>query len=149
MPKFEISNLVGCWNVKRHIIDYRHDDVGHFKGAAEISLSNVVSFITESNDRNTLLFVERGQLSYAKNKFSTFRKYKILFGSEGVNIYFNSNQEFFFLRFGQSIQQFSYNCNHDLYSGNFKAIAKNLFQLKWKVKGPRKKYYSNSIYRKT
>ncbi len=140
------ENLLGNWKIKRSIIDYAGNQTGSFKGFAIISRTKVITFDSESNPGYGLFFLEKGTLKFGNAEFKSYREYKIFLNSDGGKIYFNDSKFFFSFSFVYKKQKVKYLCNSDKYNGSFR-ILKNLgFKIKWNVIGPKKNYYSNSIY---
>jgi hypothetical protein len=142
-PLIQVSDLFsflyGRWSVHRKISDHRLNTSGSFNGQA-----------TYSGDKETLQYLEEGQLRFADYSDTAFRRYDFVFPNRATaNVFFGDGRAFHNLDLTTGQWTAHHECGEDIYRGLFRATSQSSYEAEWGIKGPNKDLVLFTNYRRS
>lgn len=129
---FTISDVVGIWQVRRKIIDYRAGTVAVFEGTAVLTPEG---------------FEEKGRIDLGHAVLNATRVYRLQIERRSIVVRFPDGAEFITVD-AKPAQTVRHLCGRDTYEGRFFLVDRDTWAEAWRVTGPQKKYASLSHYRR-
>ncbi len=134
MPR--MADFLGRWSVERQIEDRRAGQAGRFDGLAEI---------TPTPDG--ALYQETGVLILGGARFPAERRYLWAEGPDGIAVRFADGRAFHSFS-PEGAPAARHWCDPDDYRVSYDFAAWPLWRAVWEVRGPRKDYRMDSLYRR-
>lgn len=131
----------GDWRLRRQIIDHR-------RGGLEGSLVGICTL--KPLGHGLLSWEEQGTLTMGEHHGDAWRRYRIAVSADQVDVRFEDEAPFFTLKTGLATGQTEpilHLCGDDRYSGVFRLLSQEEWQLDWRINGPRKDLEIKSRYR--
>ena len=129
---FDVASFSGAWSVRRRIVDHRARTAFAFAGSAVVTRTG---------------FRETGRLRIGDRVLDAERAYGLVVSDGGIAVSHPDGSPFFDLGFAAR-QAVRHVCGDDIYAGQFIFHSPGSWAELWRVKGPRKRYSSLSLYRR-
>ena len=130
--------FIGSWSYLRILDDRRLGAPGSILGRALFE-----------PEEDTLLYSERGHLSFAGSETTATRRYRYRFPEgQRAEVSFADGRPFHAMDLSRGNDRFTHDCPPDLYEGCCILLGENSWQLTWRVTGPRKDLRLETRYRR-
>ncbi|UDL89108.1 DUF6314 family protein [Mesorhizobium sp. PAMC28654] len=125
-PAWHADVLLGSWQVRRTVIDFRAGTSCAFSGQAVVTADG---------------FAESGEVRLGERALSASRSYRLERRGDVLAVLRADGSDFISLD-GRASQSVRHDCGADLYAGRFFFRGPHEWTEAWRVKGPRKNYAS-------
>ncbi|MBA4802653.1 MAG: hypothetical protein H2040_12405 [Euryhalocaulis sp.] len=123
--------LTGRWRLDRTMRDHRAGQTGTMTGVLEIA-----------PDGESHAWRERAELAMGAYRGPAWRDYRLGFVTpRRAAVYFDDGRPFHELDLSDGFCRQRHDCPPDLYSGVFIAFGADRWQMRWRVRGPKKRLH--------
>ena len=129
-PAWHADVLLGCWHVRRTVIDFLAGTSCVFSGQAVVTAD---------------AFVETGDIRIGERRLAASRSYRLEKRGDMITVLRADGSAFISLD-GRASQSVRHDCGADLYVGRLLFRGPHEWAEAWRVKGPRKNYASLSRF---
>ncbi len=133
-----LSDFEGKWQISRHIQDFAADQHLQAQGLAVFTLGDACVQYQESLS----LTLPGGSVSHAT------RQYRWQEEGADIVVFFDDGRPFHAFDPNAALQQCHHACDPDDYAGTYDFSGWPVWQVTWRVRGPRKDYRLISRYEK-
>ena len=130
--------LKGIWKLERRLEDGLRGESGALVGEARFT-----------GQGQALAYREEGVLSLGGHSGSAHQSYRYEFPAcDRAAVHFTDGRFFHDLDLTMGLWACRHRCGDDDYAGQFRALDADSLRVVWQVKGPRKDYVLDSLYRR-
>jgi hypothetical protein len=132
--------LIGRWDIERALSEGGEE--GAFTGVAEFSPAG------RADGLMRLVWDEHGRMRWRGNDLEARRRLELVREADGWSVYFDDGRPFHPLDLSTGSCAAVHPCGEDHYEGEYRVLDEDLFEVVWRVRGPRKDQLIHTRYRR-